>query len=122
MGDARLSRNKNLVTRAVGIDPEVNAEVHVHDVEVGDIYLLCSDGLNDMVEDEDIGTTLQMLQANPALAAARVRAEQRLGDSGRVLIRASGTEPVLRVMVEARDGALGQHCAQQMATAAATAP
>jgi serine/threonine protein phosphatase PrpC len=70
--DARLSRNKNLVTRAVGIDPEVEPEVHVHDVQVGDIYLLCSDGLNDMVEDEDIGNTLRMLQANLPLAASRL--------------------------------------------------
>lgn len=67
--DARLSKNKNLVTRAVGVEPEVAAEVHVHEVQVGDIYLLCSDGLNDMVEDEDIGSTLQMLQANLPLAA-----------------------------------------------------
>ena len=70
--DARLSRNKNLVTRAVGIDPEVEAEVHVHAVQVGDIYLLCSDGLNDMVEDDDIGSTLQMLQANLPLAASQL--------------------------------------------------
>ncbi len=67
--DARLSRNKNLVTRAVGIDAEVATEVHVHDVEVGDIYLLCSDGLNDMVEDENIGGTLRALRSNITLAA-----------------------------------------------------
>jgi serine/threonine protein phosphatase PrpC len=70
--DARLSRNKNLVTRAVGIDPEVLPEVHVHAVQAGDIYLLCSDGLNDMVEDEDIGNTLRMLQANLPLAASQL--------------------------------------------------
>ncbi|MBI1174520.1 MAG: Stp1/IreP family PP2C-type Ser/Thr phosphatase [Sideroxydans sp.] len=70
--DARLSKNKNLVTRAVGVEPEVAAEVHVHGVQVGDIYLLCSDGLNDMVEDEDIGSTLQMLQANLPLAASQL--------------------------------------------------
>ncbi len=67
--DARLSRNKNLVTRAVGIDAEVSTEVHVHDVEVGDIYLLCSDGLNDMVEDDNIGGTLRALRSNITLAA-----------------------------------------------------
>jgi protein phosphatase len=67
--DARLSRNKNLVTRAVGIDSDVATEVHVHDVEPGDIYLLCSDGLNDMVEDENIGGTLHALRANMTLAA-----------------------------------------------------
>ena len=72
LAEARLSRNKNLVTRAVGIEPEVEAEVHVHDVQVGDIYLLCSDGLNDMVEDEDIGSTLQMLQANLPLAVSQL--------------------------------------------------
>ena len=70
--DARLSKNKNLVTRAVGIDAEVDPELHVHEVQVGDIYLLCSDGLNDMVEDGDIGTTLQMLQNNLPLAATQL--------------------------------------------------
>ncbi|MDO8988224.1 MAG: Stp1/IreP family PP2C-type Ser/Thr phosphatase [Sideroxyarcus sp.] len=70
--DARLSKNKNLVTRAVGIDADVEPELHIHEVEVGDIYLLCSDGLNDMVEDEDIGATLQMLQSNLPLAATQL--------------------------------------------------
>lgn len=67
--DARLSRNKNLVTRAVGIDSQVATEVHVHEVEVGDIYLLCSDGLNDMVEDDNIGGALIALRSNLTLAA-----------------------------------------------------
>ena len=66
--DARLSKNKNLVTRAVGIDAEVVPEIHVYDVLVGDIYLLCSDGLNDMVEDEDIQSTLYAMQGNLPLA------------------------------------------------------
>lgn len=70
--DARLSRNKNLVTRAVGIDSEVSTEVHVHDVEVGDIYLLCSDGLNDMVEDDQIGGTLRALRSNMSLAVSQL--------------------------------------------------
>lgn len=56
---------------------------------------------------------------NPALEDARQTAERELGDAGRVLIRASGTEPVLRVMVEARDGELGRRCAERMAAAAA---
>jgi serine/threonine protein phosphatase PrpC len=67
--DARQSRNKNLVTRAVGIEEQVATEVHVHEVEVGDIYLLCSDGLNDMVDDEEIGSTLLALRSNLPLAA-----------------------------------------------------
>lgn len=70
--DARVSKNKNLVTRAVGIDTEVDVETHIHEVMQGDIYLLCSDGLNDMVEDEDIGTSLKMLQANLPLAATQL--------------------------------------------------
>ncbi|MEJ1959062.1 MAG: hypothetical protein WDM70_06055 [Nitrosomonadales bacterium] len=40
-----MSRNKNLVTRAVGIDANVEVETHVYEVQVGDVYLLCSDGL-----------------------------------------------------------------------------
>jgi serine/threonine protein phosphatase PrpC len=70
--DARMSKNKNLVTRAVGIDAHVDSEIHVHDVQVGDIYLLCSDGLNDMVEDDDIQATLFALQGNLPLASSQL--------------------------------------------------
>jgi len=69
---ARHSQNKNLVTRAVGIDPEVETEVHTYPAQVGDIYLMCSDGLNDMVTDEDIELTLSSLAANLQLAAQQL--------------------------------------------------
>jgi serine/threonine protein phosphatase PrpC len=66
---AKTSANKNLVTRALGVDPEVELELHEYDVEVGDIYLLCSDGLSDLVEDEEIHEILKTLNANLELAA-----------------------------------------------------
>jgi protein phosphatase len=72
VADARTSKNKNLVTRAVGIDAEVEAELHVYDVQIGDLYLLCSDGLNDMVPDEEIGDAMQAYQANLTLAASQL--------------------------------------------------
>ena len=54
-------------------------------------------------------------KSNTALQAATRAAEAELGAAGRVLIRASGTEPLLRVMVEARDAAQAQSCAQRIA-------
>ena len=79
---ARHSQNKNLVTRAVGIDPEVETEVHTYPVQAGDIYLMCSDGLNDMVTDEDIQLTLASLQANLPLAAQQL-VQQACDNGGR---------------------------------------
>ena len=55
---------------------------------------------------------------NTQLAQATKDVEQQLGSSGRVLIRASGTEPLLRVMVEARDAQMASSCAQRLVDAA----
>lgn len=77
---ARVSHNKNLVTRALGVDPIVVPDVQTLDVLVGDIYLLCSDGLNDMVEDDEIGMRISMLAANMSLAATQL--VQAANDNG----------------------------------------
>jgi PPM family protein phosphatase len=77
---ARHSANKNLVTRALGIDPTVEPEIHEYDAKVGDIYLLCSDGLCDMVSDEDISMALQTLGANLRLCAQQL--VQMANDNG----------------------------------------
>ncbi len=57
-------------------------------------------------------------RANAALADAQQSVDAQLGDAGRVLIRASGTEPVLRIMVEARDADVGRKAAERLAAAA----
>jgi phosphoglucosamine mutase len=54
---------------------------------------------------------------NPRLDEEHRYVRAELGDRGRILIRPSGTEPVVRVMVEAQDAALAQGCAQRLADA-----
>ena len=75
---AKTAAHKNLVTKALGIDPTVEPEIHEYETAVGDIYLLCSDGLCDMVSDEDISMTLSMLGGNLKLAT------QQLGNSSQL--------------------------------------
>lgn len=70
--DAKLSHNRNLVTRALGVDAAIDVEVREEAVLPGDVYLLCSDGLNDMVDDADIELALSALQVNLPLAAKQL--------------------------------------------------
>ena len=62
--EAQRSTNRNYVTRALGVEPTVDVEVHEFDVLPDDVYLLCSDGLCDMVEDEDIHLTISTFNAS----------------------------------------------------------
>ncbi len=62
--------------------------------------------------------TGQDWKANEALERATREVQAELGDNGRLLVRASGTEPLLRVMVEARDAQQASRCAQRLAEAA----
>jgi protein phosphatase len=78
--EAKYSQNKNLVTRALGIDPTVEPELHVYEALPSDTYLLCSDGLNDMLDDEEIRLTLITLQANPELTVRQL--VQAANDAG----------------------------------------
>lgn len=52
--EAQLSVGRNLITRALGIAPEVDADVLEDETLAGDLYLLCSDGLTDLVTDDEI--------------------------------------------------------------------
>ena len=62
--EAQRSTNRNYVTRALGVESAVEVEVHEHDVLPDDVYLLCSDGLPDMVEDDDIHLTISTFNAS----------------------------------------------------------
>jgi len=64
--EASRSTNRNYVTRALGVEPTVEVEVQEIDVTKGDYILMCSDGLPDMVEDEDIHLTISTFNNNIA--------------------------------------------------------
>ena len=71
---ASSSSIKNLVTRALGVEDAVALEINEHEVEAGDCYLMCSDGLTDMVDDAEIasilGGAVPMEQKADSLVAA----------------------------------------------------
>src|SRR4029077_1795312 len=69
---AKYSLNKNLVTRALGIEAIVPADIVEYRVEANDIYLLNSDGLTDMVEPEVIHRVVDEKRADLAVAAAEL--------------------------------------------------
>jgi len=56
--EAAVSHNKNLITKALGVEDTVHLDAHEHSVEADDIYLLCSDGLTDMLTDTHIAKIL----------------------------------------------------------------
>jgi protein phosphatase len=56
--EAQHATNKNYVTRALGVEPTVDVEIKEYAAQKGDVFMLCSDGLTDMLEDDDIELTI----------------------------------------------------------------
>jgi len=90
---AAFSANKNLVTRAVGVEDTVMLETHQHDVLPGDLYLLCSDGLSDMLDDDGIAEVLLAHESLESGARALIDAANEAGGRDNISVvlgRASG--------------------------------
>ncbi len=91
--EAAYSNNKNLVTRAVGVEDAVMLELHLHEVQPGDVYLLCSDGLSDMLDDATLCQLLLNQRSLPLAAQALIDAANDMGGRDNiavVLVRAEG--------------------------------
>ncbi len=92
--EARYSANRNLVTRALGIEPEVEVDIAAHEFIEGDLLLLCSDGLNDMLSDDEISEILDQ-HADCLVSAAECLIERANDAGGRdnvsvILVRMPG--------------------------------
>jgi protein phosphatase len=67
--EAANSHNRSLVTQALGVAPTVDASLRSVDARPGDVFMLCSDGLSDLVDHDDIELILNALKVNLPLAA-----------------------------------------------------
>jgi protein phosphatase len=77
---AEVHPQKSVITRALGTDPDVDVDAFAVDGEAGDVYLICSDGLSDMVDGEIIESILREHRENLDEAARRlIQAANRAG-------------------------------------------
>jgi protein phosphatase len=83
---AAYAMHKNLVTRAVGVDEAVELEIHEHDVEAADVFLLCSDGLSDMLTDEQIGSVLRANDSLPQAGALLIQGANAAGGRDNIAV------------------------------------
>ena len=83
LAEAAMSGNGNLVTRALGVEDIVLLDVQHRPIEDGDLYLLCSDGLTDMLDDEEIAEALADSVASDTETRAQRLIDLANGHGGR---------------------------------------
>lgn len=92
--DASDSHNRHLVTQALGINESVTVHLQEDDLHRGDVFLLCTDGLSDLVEESDIELIVDSLKTNLSLAASHL--VQLANDNG-------GYDNITVALVRVRD-------------------
>jgi protein phosphatase len=77
--EARLHPLKNIITRSMGHEREVTVDLFKEEYRIGDRYLLCSDGMTNMVEDDEILATVTQEAPEPAVRRLIQRAKEEGG-------------------------------------------
>jgi serine/threonine protein phosphatase PrpC len=77
---------KNILTRALGISPTVEPDIHQITVQLGDVYLLCSDGLHDALSDRQIETVLRQNSSIKDAAIELVEAAKSAGGTDNITL------------------------------------
>lgn len=90
--DAKSYGRSNIITRAVGVNDRLALDLHQGPIADGDIFILCSDGLTNMVDDHEIAASLRQ---NPTIAAADELISTTLARGAKdnvtvVIVRATG--------------------------------
>ena len=85
--EAERHPQRSAITRAVGTEPTVEVDAFTVDAEPGDLYLICSDGLTDMLTEEELEDVLAKTAADPARAAdAHVAAANARGGEDNITV------------------------------------
>ena len=98
LAHAARAPGRNLLTRALGVETRLPLEVRIHPVEADDLYLMCSDGLTDMVDDASIASLLS--QATNIV--------QRTSTLIHLANAKGGRDNVTAMLIHAKDAPTGQ--------------
>ncbi len=110
--EAEFHPRRNIMTRALGVDPEVPVDLFIEDAEPGDRYLLCSDGLPREVKDDQIASILRRLSSPEEAAKELVDEANRKG----------GNDNITVVIVDVVDSSKDESDATQTSVVPALAP
>ena len=84
--EADAHPQRSVITRALGTDPEVDVDSFTADAEAGDVFLLCSDGLTTMVDEDQIAETIARSSSLEQATKALVKAANRAGGEDNVTV------------------------------------
>jgi serine/threonine protein phosphatase PrpC len=104
--EAETHPQRSVITRALGTDPDVDVDTFTIDAETGDVFLLCSDGLTDMVDEHRI---LELVEENRGDIEAALKALVRAANRG------GGEDNITLVAFEIADAAVNDGQTQEQA-------